>query len=148
MSQRSRVILYLDLFFRPTQRVSRPWCSQTIADLKRMPTWDEAAIRETDRVERIRRFFELRWYPVRDWPFAHQRAIYQANAGGQLGRYQLFMFFVHNGVQPNVARGWILFGHELDNDARRQVQWLANGGWQRYANRHTVWDMEERRYVR
>lgn len=87
------------------------------------------------------------FWPIGEWPMSHQRAMMQPNAGGNSGRYFLFMFFVCNGVMPTMAADWVGYGKRLDRDAREQLRWLT-WHWHRMVARHRFWDMIERSWAR
>lgn len=112
-----------------------------------MSEQDQQQWRRAEFVERVNYFFkhDTDWYPISEWPDAMRNYIYSENAGGNIGRYNLFMFFVLNGVYPPMASHWIKQNRRLDSDAHRQLNYLE-GHWHKYTNRHTYWDMERREY--
>lgn len=89
------------------------------------------------------------WYPIRAWPWKHQREAISDNAGGYRGRWSLLLFFCHNGMEPVAAAAAVSHGKSLDGDASRQLQSLSEPSeMDKQLRRFPNWDMERSMYVK
>lgn len=84
------------------------------------------------------------FYPMNMWPQWAVR-LYLLAHKDRVQRFSLWLFFVGNGLEPNIARQWILSGGGYDLSAIRQMQELVDIGPQ---GDYKYWDIALRKNKR
>lgn len=84
------------------------------------------------------------FYKIRDWPYRMQQLGVKARLNN-LERMNLLLFWLNNGMEPEVALRWILYQRDFDAEAIRHIRFLIN----RFTNyNYQYWDMNMQSYRR
>lgn len=67
------------------------------------------------------------FYPLSMWPPWAQN-VYMKPHKNRVERFTLWVFLVGNGLEPELARGWVLLGGGYDSEALRQMHELVTTG--------------------
>lgn len=67
------------------------------------------------------------FYPLNMWPQWAQ-TLYMLKHKNRTQRFSLWVFLVGNGLESDLARGWVLLGGGYDKDAFKQMHELVTKG--------------------
>lgn len=88
---------------------------------------------------------EWDWISIRHWP-RHLALAYLLGRVKNPERFGFFMYFVGNGMDPQMAVDTILSMQKFDAEARNQMQWLLRNS-DTVLQRYKYWDEFERKYI-